>query len=346
MSSRVDCHPSLVPPNHGVRQRGPPGGETHTSVRGHTLTSVTEGTQDYEQTRRRRGLLLGMSAYVCWGFMPLVFAAAGNAGSVEIIAHRILWSLVFCVALVTFTRGFARIWIILRDPKLLGLLALAGVVVGINWLGFVFGVQVGRVVEISLGYFINPLVTVLLGVIFLGEKLRPLQWTAMGAGLVAVLFTAFAYGQVPWLAFLVAGSFGTYGLIKSKVGGTVGAVESLTVETLVLSPFALGYLIYLTMIGQSTFFSEGPWHTVVLLLLGPVTAIPLLLFGAAARRVPLSWIGMMQYIAPIMQFILGVAVFGEAMPPERWVGFAMVWAAIVLLSVDMVRQSRARPAAR
>lgn len=307
-----------------------------------TLAGVTDDAPEFETKRRRQGLVLGMSAYLCWGFMPLVFAAAGSAGSVEVIAHRIVWSLAFCLVLLAIMRGYGRIWAALRNRKVLGALALAGALVAINWLGFVYGVQSDRVVEVSLGYFINPLFTVLLGVLFLRERLRPLQWVAMGVGLLAVLVISFGYGEVPWLAFLVAGSFGLYGLVKSKVGGSVGALEGLSIETLVLAPLALAYLGYLSAAGQSTFTTECPWHALVLLLLGPVTAVPLLLFGSAARRVPLSWIGMMQYIAPIMQFVLGIAVFREAMPPERWAGFALVWAAIAVLSVDMVRRGRSR----
>ena len=182
-----------------------------------------------------------------------------------------------------------------------------------------------------------------LGVVFLGEKLRPLQWVAMAVGTIAVVVIAVGYGQVPWLALLVSFSFGLYGLIKNKVGGRVGALEGLTVESTVLTPFALAAIAWFVLSGNSHFGTEGMGHTLIMLSLGPVTAIPLILFGAATRRVPLSWVGMMQYITPTMQFILGVTVLGEEMSTARWIGFFIIWSAVAILTVDMVRASRRRP---
>ncbi|GAA4385659.1 MULTISPECIES: EamA family transporter RarD [Brevibacterium] len=298
---------------------------------------------DDESARRRAGLILGLSGYLFWGGMPLIFAAAQPAGPVEILAHRIVWSLVTCVLLLTAARGYGRVLTAFRNRGVFWTLALASFVVAINWFGFLLGVQLERVIEISLGYFFNPLVTVFLGVVFLGEKLRPLQWVAMAVGTIAVVVIAVGYGQVPWLALLVSFSFGLYGLIKNKVGGRVGALEGLTVESTVLTPFALAAIAWFVLSGNSHFGTEGVGHTLIMLSLGPVTAIPLILFGAATRRVPLSWVGMMQYITPTMQFILGVTVLGEEMSTARWIGFFIIWSAVAILTVDMVRASRRRP---
>jgi chloramphenicol-sensitive protein RarD len=274
--------------------------------------------------------------------MPLVFAAAAPAGSLEILAHRILWSMLFCAILLTLARGFQRVGQVFRSPRDFWTLTLASVVIAVNWFGFLLGVELNRVVEISLGYFFNPLVTVFLGVVFLHEKLRPLQWTAMAVGAFAVVVIAIGYGQVPWLALLVSFSFGTYGLIKNKVGGRVGALEGLTVETAVLTPFAIAVILILTVTGHSHFSTEGIGHLLIMLSLGPVTAIPLILFGAATRRIPLSWVGMMQYVTPTIQFILGVTVLGEEMTAARWIGFFIIWSAVVILTVDMLQVNRRR----
>lgn len=297
---------------------------------------------DDEFARRRSGLLLGVSSYLCWGAMPLVFIAAAPASSLEILAHRIVWSMVFCIILLAFARGFRRVVRAFTDRQVFWPLALASAVVAVNWFGFLLGVEFGRVLEISLGYFFNPLVTVFLGVVVLGEKLRPLQWVAMAVGTLAVVIIAIGYGQVPWLALLVSFSFGFYGLIKTKVGGKVGALEGLTVETTVLTPFALAAILLYVALGQSHFGTEGLGHMLIMLFLGPATAIPLILFSAATRRVPLSWVGMMQYIAPTIQFILGVAVLGEEMSTTRWIGFFIIWSAVIILTIDMVRAPRRR----
>lgn len=307
------------------------------------LPFVTERQlTDEESARRRSGLVLGLSGYLFWGGMPLFFAAAAPATPIEILAHRIVWSLVFCTILLIFAHGFRRVLAAVRDLRVLGTLALAAIVVSINWFGFLLGVSLNRVVEISLGYFFNPLVTVLIGVVFLGERLRRLQWAAVIVGCLAVVVIAVGYGQMPWLALLVAFSFGLYGLIKNRVGGKVGALEGLTVETAVLTPVCGAYIIYLTATGASHFGTEGTGHLLIMLALGPITAIPLILFGAATRRVPLSWVGLMQYVTPTIQFILGITVLGEQMPLARWIGFIIIWIAVVMLTIDMLRATRAQ----
>ncbi len=295
-----------------------------------------------ESAIRRAGLINGFSAYLLWGVMPLLFAAAAPTGALELVSHRVIWSLVFCAILLVFTGGFLRTWQILRSPRLFGLLLLASVLIAINWTTFIYGVETNQLVEISLGYYLNPLISIGLGVIFLGEKLRPLQWTAVGFGLLAVVIVGIGLGRVPYLAFTVALSFGLYGLVKNKVGSRVGALEGMAVESLVLAVPSAIYLIALGSLGLQTFTGFGGWHVFVIIITGPATAIPLILFSAAARRIPLSWVGMLQYLTPTIQFTLGVTVLGEMMSTTRWIGFFVIWIAVILLCTDMIRHSRRR----
>lgn len=287
----------------------------------------------------RTGLLLGAGAYGLWGFLPLYFPLLSPAGPVEIIAHRVLWSLVFCVGILLLTRTWRASVAAVRDRRMLATLALAGVLVATNWLVFVFGVLSGHTVDAALGYYINPLVTVGLAVLVLGERLRRAQWVALGIGAAAVVVLTVGVGRLPWIALTLAVTFGMYGLIKNRVGRTVPALASLAVETAVLGPVAL---IYLAVLGSAgAFGAHGPWHALALAGTGVVTAVPLLLFGGAARRIPLSMLALLQYLTPTMQFCLGVFVFHEEMPPVRWWGFGLVWVALVVLTVDMVRAGRA-----
>ena len=295
-----------------------------------------------ESAIRRAGLINGFSAYLLWGVMPLLFAAAAPTGALELVSHRVIWSLGFCAILLVFTGGFLRTWQILRSPRLFGLLLLASVLIAINWTTFIYGVETNQLVEISLGYYLNPLISIGLGVVFLGEKLRPLQWTAVGFGLLAVIIVGIGLGRVPYLAFTVALSFGLYGLVKNKVGSRVGAVEGMAVESLVLAVPSAIYLIVLGSMGLQTFTGFGSWHVAVIIITGPATAIPLILFSAAARRIPLSWVGMLQYLTPTIQLTLGITVLGEVMSPTRWIGFFVIWIAVIILSIDMIRHSRHR----
>jgi len=287
----------------------------------------------------RRGFLLGVAAYGCWGVFPLYWAILEPAGAVEILAHRICWSLVTMLGLVLLFRRTTQLRKIFTTPRLFGLLTVASVVIGLNWGGFIWGVNNGHVVEVSLGYFINPLVTVLLGVMVLGERLRRFQWMAIGIAAVAVVGLTIDYGQPPWVAFLLAGSFGTYGLMKKKAN--VDAVESLTFETVVLTPIAFGYLLWLSAQGTANFTGHGIDHSLLLASTGLVTAIPLLCFGAAAIRVSMTTIGLLQYIAPTLQFILGLVVFNETMTPVKWAGFILVWLALLIFTVEAI-QNRGR----
>lgn len=289
----------------------------------------------------RIGLTSGIAAYTLWGVLPLYFPLLAPAGPVEIIAHRVVWSLGFCLLLLAATRSWDGFLAALRDRRTLGVLALASALLAVNWLVFVYGVLNDHVVDTALGYFVNPLVTVALAVLVLHERLRPVQWVALGFAGSAVAVISVGYGTVPWIALVLATTFGVYGLLKNRVGRTVAAVPGLAVETLVLAPFALGYLAFLTTAGTLAFGHHGPWHVVALVASGVVTAVPLLLFGTAARRLPLSTVGLLQYIAPTLQFLIGVVVLGEHMPPARWWGFGLVWVALVLMTVDGLRASHA-----
>ncbi len=299
----------------------------------------------------RRGITLGLSAYLLWGSFPLYFPLLAPAGAVEVLLHRVLWTLVVCaLALTGLSLVRRRAWepvvALARSPRTLVLLAVAAVVIAVNWGVYIYAVQSGHVVEASLGYFINPLVTVGLAVLLLGERLRRLQWAAVTVGVLAVVVIAVDHGRPPWISLVLALSFGTYGLMKKKLGGEGGArlsaLTSLTAETLILAPVALVALVALETSGAGTFSQDPPWHALLLVSAGLVTAVPLLLFAGAAARVPLTTTGLLQYVTPVLQLILGVAVFHEAMPASRWVGFALVWVALVLLTTDMLGAGRRR----
>ena len=285
-----------------------------------------------------RGFGLGVAAYVMWGLFPLYWPLLEPAGAVEILAHRVCWSLVTMLALTVALRRTSQLRAIFRSRRTLALLSVAGVVIAFNWGGFIYGVNSDRVVEVSLGYFINPLVTVLLGVLVLGERLRRPQWVAIGIATVAVVVLTVDYGHPPWVAFLLAGSFGTYGLAK-KVAG-VEAVESLTFETVILAPIALAFLLWQGARGDASFGSEGAGHAVLLASTGLVTAVPLICFGAAAIRVSMTTIGLLQYLAPTFQFVLGLTVFHEDMTPVKWVGFGLVWVALAIFTSEALRHRR------
>jgi len=294
-----------------------------------------------QQKKTGVGLAFAASAYVLWGFLPLYFSTLAPAGAIEIVAWRVVLSLVFCAALLTVTRGWAALLTIVRDRRTMLIMGAAGVFILINWLVYVFAALSGHVVEAALGYFTNPIVTVLLGVIVLRERLRPMQWTAIGISALAVLVLAVNYGKFPWIALALAFSFGLYGFIKKQVGGRVDAISGLTIETAWLTPLAGIVLVVIAVNGDLVMGTAGTAHTVLLLLAGGITAIPLLLFAAAARRLPLAYLGLTQYLAPVIQFLIGVFIFREDMPFARWLGFALVWIALVVLTIDMFRSNRA-----
>ena len=290
---------------------------------------------------RTVGIALAVASYALWGFLPLYFLLLAPSSALEIVAWRVILSLLFCALIILATGQLRALITILKLRSAVLTLAAAGVLILINWLVYVFAALTGHVVEAALGYFINPIVTVLLGVLVLGEKLRVAQWVAIGFSALAVLVLAVNYGKFPWIALALAFSFGTYGLLKKKVAHAVDAVSGLTIETAFLAPVAGALLIFLSFSGTLTLGSFGLGHAVALLLAGVVTAVPLLMFAAAARRIPLTFIGLTQYMSPIMQFLIGVFLLSEAMPPARWFGFGLVWIALIILTIDVVSRSRA-----
>lgn len=294
----------------------------------------------------RSGLLLAIGAYGLWGFLPAYFLLLTPSGAVEVVAWRVVLSLVFCIVLLAVTRAFRPFAVMLRDRRIMVLSLAAGILIAVNWTVYVYASTTGFIVEAALGYFINPIVTVALGVLVLRERLRPWQWIAVGISVVAVLVLAIGYGQPPWIALTLALSFGVYGLLKNRMGPRVTAVAGLTLETAWLTPLAVVVLALLASAGALTMGREGLGHAALLGLAGVVTAVPLLLFAAAARRLPLTVMGFIQYLAPLLQFAFGVAVMGEPMPPERWLGFALVWLALVVLTVDALRHRRRTGAVR
>ncbi|MEU1540838.1 EamA family transporter RarD [Actinacidiphila glaucinigra] len=287
---------------------------------------------------QRAGLLYGFAAYGLWGLFPLYWPLLEPSGAGEILAHRMVWSLAVVSVVLLVMRRWAWVPELLRQPRRLGLLAVAAAVISVNWGLYIWGVNSGHVVETSLGYFINPLVIIALGVLVLHERLRPAQWAAVGVGAAAVLVLTLGYGRLPWIALTLACSFATYGFIKKKVG--MGGLESLAAETAIQFLPALGYLVFLGTRGETTFASHGAGHASLLAACGVVTAVPLVCFGAAAIRIPLSMLGLLQYLAPVFQFGLGLLWFHEEMPAERWAGFALVWLALALLTWDALRAAR------
>lgn len=288
----------------------------------------------------RTGLLFAVLAYGLWGLLPLYFLLLKPSGAFEVVAWRVLFSLVFCALVITVTRKWPALIAVLRRPRTVWTMGLAGLLIFVNWQTYVLAALSGHVVEAALGYFINPIVTVLLGVLVLRERLRVGQWAAVGISLIAVVVLTVGYGSLPWISLVLAFSFGFYGLIKKRVGDSVDALSGLTLETAWLAPVAIVQLLVVGALSGLTFGTVSPWHTVGLLAAGVVTAVPLLFFAAAARRLPLTVLGLVQYFAPVLQFLMGVVVLHEPMPPERWVGFGLVWVALLVLTIDMIRSGR------
>nr|WP_265863949.1 EamA family transporter RarD [Streptomyces sp. SKN60] len=291
-----------------------------------------------KKNEARAGLLYGIGAYGMWGLVPLFWPLVKPAGAVEILAHRMVWSLAVVGLALLALRRWGWIRELVRSPRKLALITVAATVISVNWGVYIWAVNDGRVVEASLGYFINPLVTIALGVLVLKERLRRAQWVAVGVGFAAVVVLAVGAGRPPWVSLVLAFSFALYGLVKKQVN--IGGLESLAAETAVQFLPALGYLLWLGNSGSLAFGAHGAGHATLLAATGLVTAIPLICFGAAAIRVPLSTLGLLQYLAPVFQFLLGVAYFHEAMPAERWAGFSLVWLALTILSWDALRTAR------
>ena len=288
-----------------------------------------------------RGLLVGVSAYLIWGSFPLIIAMLEFASPYEIVVWRIVFGFLVAAALITFTKSWSDLVAVVKQPKLMVWVVASSFFIMANWQIYVIAISEHHVVESALGYFINPLITILLAVVFLRERLRKLQWAAVAMGAIAVTVLTLDYGRLPWIALALAGSFGIYGLAKSKLGGKVSAVNSYALESGILLPVAAiqGSIIGAISPGLQ-FGANGFWGAAGLIFFGIMTAVPLILFGTAAKHLPLSMIGLLQYMTPTIQFILALTVFREAMPPARWVGFVIVWLGLGFLTTDMLRQTR------
>jgi chloramphenicol-sensitive protein RarD len=285
-----------------------------------------------------RGVALGLGGYVIWGLFPAFWPLLDPAAPIEVLAHRILWTMLLMAAVLGLMRG----WTELRrlSPPGWATVTAAALCIAVNWGVFIYGVAIDQVVEIALGYYMSPLVSVLLGVVVLRERPRRLQWAALAIGTVAVVVISVGNGRLPWIGLALATSFGVYGLLKKTV--PLGPVASLTAEGLVLGPVAAVFVVAIQVAGTGTLTDHGPWHVLLLVAAGPVTAVPLLLYGAAARRIPLTTLGTLMYATPTLQFLWGVLVLGETMPAVRWAGFVLVWVALAILTADLLRATRSR----
>ena len=278
----------------------------------------------------RSGIIYAALAFFCWGLFPIYFHALGEVPPLQILAHRMLWSLAFLMVLLVLRRDWKWLHIV-RQPRVFFSFVLSAVLLSANWLVYIWSVTNHHVIEASLGYFINPLVNIVLGYLILKERMRPLQWAAIGVAALGVLWLTWQAGTVPWIALFLALSFGGYGLLRKTAA--LGALEGLSFETIVLFPLAAGYVIWLTVQGQNVFINTASDTTRWLLIMaGPLTAIPLLLFATGARKIPLSILGLLQYLSPTLQFFLGVWLFKEAFSADRLVGFALIWAALALFA--------------
>jgi chloramphenicol-sensitive protein RarD len=300
------------------------------------MTNDTRHVDD--AAHARTGMLYAALAYIAWGLFPLYFKRLSDVSAFEVIAHRTLWSMVFVAVLLTVMRRWAWLGPVLRSPKLLGTCAVSALLLSTNWLVYVWAVQHGHVVEASLGYFINPLVNVMLGFVFLHERLRPVQWLAIGLAAAGVIWLTVTAGRLPWIALVLALSFGIYGLMRKTAH--LGALEGLTLETLILSPFAAIALFWWTSQGTSAFVTGDAAHIAWLLLAGPLTAVPLLLFAAGARRITLTTLGLVQYLSPTIQFLLGVWLYHEPLAGARLVGFVLIWSALAVYSAESLWRNR------
>lgn len=302
---------------------------------------MTPRTVNPIRSQHSYGLIQGSTAYLIWGLLPVYFLMLPQISAFEFVAVRVVFSLVFCVLLLLATKQMRQFAAMFKEGKTMRQLALASFLIAANWVLYAVAVLTGHVLEASLGYFINPIVAILLGVLVLKERLRTLQWVAVGFACLAVIVLTIGLGRVPWISLGLAFSFGFYGLVKNQVGQSGTALGTLTMETLWLAPLAAVFIGWLAMADASALFAADPATVLLLAASGIITAVPLLLFGGAARRLPLSTVGSLQFLAPLIQFILGLLVFGEQMPVERWIGFGLVWVAVIIVLVDMLRAPKA-----
>lgn len=288
------------------------------------------------------GLASGLGAYLIWGLLPLYMAALDPASAVEIVVVRIGFSLLFCLVLLALMRRLPELVTALRTPRRWGTTGLAAALIGVNWFLYALSVTSGNVLQASLGYFMNPLVNVLLGVLLLGERLRRLQWVAVAVAVTAVLVMALALGEVPWISLGLACTFGLYGFVKKRFPVPVHSVTAMTAETVALAPVFVVGTALLAQAGSLTTVTEGPGHFWLMAASGILTALPLILFSAAAKELTLTTLGMLQYTAPMLQFLVAVLVLGEHMPAARWIGFGLIWLSLIVFSADQLRAGRLR----
>lgn len=313
---------------------------------GRILTCVSTPSQSSASSH---AFTLAILAHVIWGFFPLYFRQLEPAHPLEVIVHRAVWGLIACVLALLVLRRFSRFMAIVRDTKLMWQLSAAGLLIIVNWTTYVYAVQIGRTVDAALGYFINPLVTVALGMVFLGERIRPLQWAAVALGASAVVVLLIGVGSLPWISLVLATSFAFYSLVKKKVALRVGPLEGMAAETAAVTPLLIVFYLYLTLTGGTSFHvlaaqhadpASITGHAAMLAGSGVLTVIPLMMFAKSSQRLPLGVQGLIQYLSPSLQFILGVWVFHEQMEPIRWVATGIVWCALVLVTMDWFVQAR------
>jgi chloramphenicol-sensitive protein RarD len=292
-----------------------------------------------QRSRATTGILFGVSAYLIWGSFPLIITASAFANPLETVVWRVVFGFLFAALLVSITKAWRPIIELAKSPKKLGWIAVAALFIFINWETYVIAVVTGNTIESSLGYFINPLITILFAVLILKEKLRPMQWVALGIGFVAVVVLTLDYGRPPWFAFILAFSFAIYSLAKNKVGNKIPALQSFTLESAIVMPIALIQLAVVASMGPIMLFT-GVFEASVLIGFGILTAIPLILFGAAASRIPLASIGFIQYLTPTLQFLTAYFILQEPMPAARWIGFGLVWFSLAVLTFDALKARR------
>lgn len=287
----------------------------------------------------KKGILYGIGAYVLWGFFPIYWKFLHEIPALQVIGHRISWSFIVLILFILLTKQWQNFRAVAFHPKTIGTYAIAGVLLSINWLVYVWGVNAGFIVETSLGYFINPLLSVLLGVIFLRERLRLAQWIPVVIAAIGVLYLTFVYGRLPWIALSLAFSFGIYGLVK-KIA-PLGSLYGLTLETAIVFPLALVYLLVLEVNGAGAFLHDGLTIDLLLAGAGIVTTVPLLMFASAAKQIPLTMVGILQYIAPTLQFLIGIFIYKEPFDHAHLIGFGIIWVALVIFWVENYLAHRA-----
>ncbi|TSK08246.1 MAG: EamA family transporter RarD [Geobacter sp.] len=303
------------------------------------MSNLSDKTELTAAQKSRQGVIYGLAAYLCWGFFPVYFKSVKVVPPLEMVSHRIVWSLAFLLLLITWKGVWPGTIAVLKRPKSLVVLTITTILIATNWLVFIYAISIGEVLQSSLGYFINPLVNVLLGFLFLHERLERPQWISLGLATTGVLYLAVQHGAIPWLSLLLALSFGLYGLIRKMLH--VEPLVGLTVETLLLMPVALFYLVHLNQKGTGIFLTHGPTLDILIPMSGVVTAIPLLLFAAAGKKLRLATIGFLQYITPTMHFLLAITLFGETFTHTHLISFMFIWAGLVLYSLHAYRTMRA-----